>query len=434
MKRRFGNHSERGQVLPLLAFGLLAIIGSAALAVDAGYWRYEQRLQQSAADSAAIAGGIESDFSPTLAAVTTAGRSDASANGFTDGTNATTVTINYPPVTGPYAGNGRAVEAIVAKTETSFFSKIFALSPTIVSTRAVAVATNTGVDCIVALNRRLLKKVGITINGSGNGGTHNAIFAPQCAVLTDSIITLNGSSTVTSNEIGYVGGDTLNGNPSFPLAQPTSAAYVADPCSSITSCYNFTNETTQPNPYPSGAPPYDSTLISQSPQPSATSPQLINGVLTYSPGVYTQPIAPPNGSNVFFTPGVYTLDTPGVNSLSFGGTTSASGTGVVFYNLAGAFTISGTGTYSFTGPTTGQFANLSFYQPASNTNVVTWDAHANTINFAGVIYMPSASLVLNGNAPNITSLVADNITINGGGITAAPPNGGQTVGHFVLAE
>lgn len=423
------HHGERGQVLPLVAFGLLAIIGSAALAVDAGYWRYEQRLQQSAADSAAIAGGIQSDFTPYLPTIQTAGRADAAANGFTNGVNNTTVTIDRPS-TGPNAGNPRAVEAIVTKQENSFFSQLFG-QVAIVSTRAVAVPSNNGVDCIVALNRKLAKKVGITINGSGNGGSHDAITAPNCSVLTDSIITINGSSTVTAQQIGYVGGDTNNGNPSFPEAQPTAAAYVPDPCASISACYNFTNESTQPSPYPTGAPTYDSTLIATTPNPA---PLVVGTSYTYYPGVYTVPIAPPNGSTVTFTGGVYTLDVPGGTSLSFGGTTSATGTGVVFYNEAGAFTISGNGTFTFSPPSSGQFNGLVYYQPASNTSDVTWDAHANTIDFQGTIYMPGANLTLNGNAPNVTTLIVDNITINGGGITAAPPGGSTTRGHFVLAE
>ena len=426
------HHGERGQVLPLVAFGLLAIIGSAALAVDAGYWRYEQRLAQSAADSAAIAGGVQSDYTPYLPTIQTAGQADAAANGFADGVNNTTVAIHRPPTTGPNAGNQRAVEAIVTRAfPSSFFSQIFGTAAT-VSARAVAVPSDSGVDCIVALNRKMAKKVGITINGSGNGGTHDAITAPKCSVRTDSIITINGSSTVTAQQIGYVGGDTLNGNPTFPEAQPTTAAYVADPCASITGCYNFTNESTQPNPYPTGAPTYDSTLIASTPNPAPTT---IAGVYTYQPGVYTTELKPPtNVSSVNFAPGVYTLDVPGTSpSLDLSGV-NATGTGVVFYNLAGAFYIKGNGTYAFSAPTTGQFTGLVFYQPASNTNDVTWDAQANTIDFQGVIYMPGAGLILNGNAPHVTSLIADNITINGGGITATPPNGGPTIGHFVLAE
>ena len=58
-QRRSG---ERGQILPLVAVGMITLMGMVSLAVDAGYWRYQQRLEQSAADSAAIAGAIRLNY------------------------------------------------------------------------------------------------------------------------------------------------------------------------------------------------------------------------------------------------------------------------------------------------------------------------------------------------------------------------------------
>src|SRR5258707_1315434 len=47
---------QSGQALITVAFGMVVMLGAAGLAVDMGYLRYERRLQQSAADSAALAG------------------------------------------------------------------------------------------------------------------------------------------------------------------------------------------------------------------------------------------------------------------------------------------------------------------------------------------------------------------------------------------
>ena len=61
----------------------VVLMGMTALAVDVGYWRNQQRLEQTAADAAAIAGADELGY-PALADWSTAAKNDAAANGFTD--------------------------------------------------------------------------------------------------------------------------------------------------------------------------------------------------------------------------------------------------------------------------------------------------------------------------------------------------------------
>ena len=73
--------NERGQVLAFTALGLTLLMGFAGLAVDMGVLRYQRRLQQSAADAAAIAGANNLSFPASGGVV--AGAQDASArNGF----------------------------------------------------------------------------------------------------------------------------------------------------------------------------------------------------------------------------------------------------------------------------------------------------------------------------------------------------------------
>ena len=47
---------QAGQTLPLVALWLMVLMGFGGLAVDVGYWEYQQREQQSATDAAAIGG------------------------------------------------------------------------------------------------------------------------------------------------------------------------------------------------------------------------------------------------------------------------------------------------------------------------------------------------------------------------------------------
>src|SRR5690348_10810711 len=80
-------HRQRGQTLIFVAMTLVVLIGMTGLAVDVGYYRYEQRIMQSAADSAALAGTAELKYGSSSAE--NAAKADAASNGFTDGVNAT---------------------------------------------------------------------------------------------------------------------------------------------------------------------------------------------------------------------------------------------------------------------------------------------------------------------------------------------------------
>ena len=76
MKRR----NEAGQSLVFVAVGMVALLGFVGLGIDMGVLRYERRLQQSAADGAAIAGATNLAFG----GVGTGAQNAAASNGFTD--------------------------------------------------------------------------------------------------------------------------------------------------------------------------------------------------------------------------------------------------------------------------------------------------------------------------------------------------------------
>lgn len=120
--------SQRGQILVLVAAGMLVILGIAALAFDAGFMFLEKRDQQNAADAAAIAGAR---FLPDNAAAAQAEAiSIASENGFTTGGDQT-VTITFP------APERIAVD--IEDSTPSFFARIWGLLSHEVDSRAVAI-------------------------------------------------------------------------------------------------------------------------------------------------------------------------------------------------------------------------------------------------------------------------------------------------------
>ena len=109
---------QSGQALVAATFGLVALIGATGLAIDMGYLRYAKRLQQSAADSAAIAGAAELNSGLWDGAAKT----DSHLNGFTDGANNVSVTVTNPTF------NGKpAVQVEISSLQPTFFMRIFGL-------------------------------------------------------------------------------------------------------------------------------------------------------------------------------------------------------------------------------------------------------------------------------------------------------------------
>src|SRR4029077_8205959 len=74
-------NKQSGQALIGTAVAMVVLAGFAGLAIDMGTLRYQKRLQQTAADSGAIAGAQNLEFGSGV----TVGAQNASAqNGFTD--------------------------------------------------------------------------------------------------------------------------------------------------------------------------------------------------------------------------------------------------------------------------------------------------------------------------------------------------------------
>ena len=93
--RRIGSarRGEGGQALIMVLLGLAAILGFVAMTIDVGLIYEGRRQQQDAADAAAIAGA--SAFPDSVGAIARA-RDWAQRNGFVDGQNDATVTVNTP--------------------------------------------------------------------------------------------------------------------------------------------------------------------------------------------------------------------------------------------------------------------------------------------------------------------------------------------------
>lgn len=368
---------ENGQVMVFTLLCMTCLLGFVAFATDVGTLLYAKRTIQSAADSAAVAGATELKFTAidqtTVRAVAQAA---AAQNGFTNGANGATVSVNNPPSFGPHAGNSAYVEVVVQQSEPTVFMKIFKFSAMTVSARAVA-ALGVGEGCIFTLGA-----TGADINVVGNA----SISVPKCGIVDDSSsgngVNLVGNVTVTAQSIGVVGGVSKTGNVSVNPTPITGIAPDSDPLSYLQ------------------AP----TVSNCSPDPMLAG----NKTVTLSPGCYNGITASGN-VNLTLNPGTYVIN----GNLNLGGNISLTGTGVTL-DLLGSTSLPGNLSLNLTAPTSGAYSGIVIYQPASNTNTINLTGNSGS-TLKGVIYAPGAAVDLTGNSGSTiyTDFVAKSLTLTG---------------------
>jgi hypothetical protein len=412
MIRRISNRKEAGQALVLTATGLVALTAMVGLAIDAGVMRYEKRLQQIAADSAAIAGAQNLAFKSGVQA---AGYNAAAGNGFTDsGGNATSnctttaavgtvcVQVNNPPNAGPHAGNSAYVEALVARVNPTYFMKVLGINSTTFTARAVATLTNGGPDsgCLYTLGQPTDSIEGVNINGSA------ILNAPTCGIVD------NGNFNTKGNKL-IVNAATFGTAGSWAASGPGGTVTCTDqvgPCPATS--------------MPSSGDPLSKLQPPSQPAASASCPTngacdvSTNGTVTLQPGAYSS-ISVGANSTVTFAPGVYYIN--GSGGLNVNGNSTIEGNGVTFY-YTGTATVRMTGTpvVQLTAPSDGPYAGVLMYQDPNDTNVgpmpngPTMGGNSSSF-YKGALYFPSDQVTFFGNNTSfsVAVLVAQSLALSG---------------------
>jgi Flp pilus assembly protein TadG len=342
-------------MLPFIAICLFVIMGFGGLAVDVGYWEYQQRQQQNATDAAALGGAQQLGYAscPDSSAASNAAQIDAAANGFGNG-GKVTVTIQNPPSSGPYAGDDCAVYAQITTTGVpSFFTKLLGYSNGATeSTEAVAIVTGNNPGCLYLLDQSAT----LNLNGA-------VILAPKCAVYANSAVVETLASVITVKSFGYAHLLQENLLSIFLGAQPGQMLPTADPCPEITSCAYLAG-----NPPPaSGCTAFvNNSILPVTVQPGCYSDFENNlGIVTMSPGVYVFN-GPVNNTGVITGDGVTMYVTPSGGPVGFNGSVAL-----------------------LAPPTSGTYAGVLFYQVPGNTKTVAFNASV-SLSLAGLVYAPSA--------------------------------------------
>lgn len=380
---------ERGQTLVFVAIAMSVLLGFAAFATDIGIMLHAQRLAQTAADSAAIAGATSLHYGDSAAAA--AARNDAAANGFTDGKNGVTVSVSTPPssseVGNPVFAASGFIKVTVTKTVPGYFMRVFNHNSMNISASAVATNRANGDTCIYVLNQSAPDAM--ELQGSFN------VAAPNCGIIVDSssgdALNFGGSSgTLKAGAVSVVGGASGQTGDSTPT--PTlNAAPASDPLAwEPTPSYNLSNCTGTGTTY----------TLTGNVVGSAS-----NSVVCYGGNVTLK--------NAYLAPGTYVF-TGNVTLSGFiygpsDGSTSgtvnttldtANGQGVTLYIASGSISTTTNSNINLTAPVSEStvqppYNGLLIYQPLTNSNTMTFQTGNSIGTITGIIYAPGAQLFLN---------------------------------------
>jgi len=388
---------ETGSILLLGTLTVFVVTAFAGLALDAGYMYFHKRRMQTAADAGAYGAALEL-LRGNTGTTTAAARNDTALNGFTNGSNGVTVTVNSPPASGSKTGNADFVEVIITHPQDTWFMRVLNFDSITVKARAVAGLGSTGNGCVYALNQDTSNQN----NGFFANGTTNSTFT--CGVFSNANFRTVGGACVVTPSVSYTGSYTnsdTSGNcgpqnigQGVPIVDPVGDKYSIPSHSTCTATnFKVTNGTT----------------------------------VTIPPGTYCGGISI-SGSveNVVFSAGEFILVDGG---LSVSGSVNVTGSGVTFFNTYttankyGAISINGSGTVNLAAPTSGVDAALLFYQDpsvawsSSNTSTVT--GGSNSV-YNGILYFPTTDLSYAGNSSTTsggtdgyTTLIGYNVKIAG---------------------
>jgi hypothetical protein len=378
---------EAGQALiaAVAALGIV-LMGFAGLGIDMGYMRYQKRLEQTAADAAAIAGADDI----LTGGIPSAAVNASLQNGFSGDLNvdicpppapapavgSVAITVNSAtgPCSGPHVGNTAYVEVYVSKVQPVFFMRVLGVKPQTVTARAVAAKLGGGIGsgCLYALGAQGL---------DGNG----TLTASECGIVDNGTFNAGqGGLTVNAMTFGVAEGSSCHGsNPCPTLNMPASS----DPLAYLN------------NLAPPQGTPFNGTLI--------------NGPFNFPAGTYVI-----------------------TGNLAFGPNAVITGNGVTFYLTNGAtVTTTGNPTVQLTAPSFGTYQGILFYQDPSDTNTSSLGGNASSY-YNGALYFPNNQLTLSGSFS--AAIVVANTVVETGNISlqgqAGLPTGVVLIKNSVLVE
>jgi Flp pilus assembly protein TadG len=354
---------ESGSIAIITAVSLAVLLAFGGLGVDAALWMRAKYDAQGAADAAANSVAAAAAIGNPASRLTAEANAAAAANGFQNGMNGVTVTMNNPPGSGAYAGNASAYEVIVSAPQKLYLASALAgTTAPIVKARAVALLTAgtpapSFPTCVLGLSPQP-SQIDVTFNGN------TKVTATGCDVDADSpsssSINTNGGGSVHADNVRTVGG--VSGGNIFVTGKI------------------YTQQTSIPDPYAGRTIPT---------MPSFTANNNWSGTIHNPTGVMAFNGDVKLSGNTTLDPGIYMISN---GSLNMSGQNSLSGTGVTIILTSpnpssdnGTFSITGGGAINITAPSTGPTAGIALWADKNLPNNQDKFAGGTTGNLVGAV-------------------------------------------------
>ena len=247
-------NNRKGIFLVVAAVMLTALCGSLAVATDTGWLFHQRRRMQNAADAGALYGAQQirrgASTKADVESLSDHGALKGTAdNGFTSGVDGAVVTVDYPPATGNYVGNNRAVEVTVCQPQRTFFMPLLGVHSADVCAGAIAGYLGQAEGCIYALNPTEEKTMqvhsnttatvdcGVIVNSNNPGGLD--VTSDGCLTASSISVTATGTWTPNNNNFcGYGNNMSISEEPFYETPpEPDPLAHLGIPPEVSAGCY-----------------------------------------------------------------------------------------------------------------------------------------------------------------------------------------------------
>lgn len=404
MKRNLRTlRDERGQILVLSAFVIVALLAFAGLVIDVGYLYAEHRQAQNAADEAALAATYELFNGRSVADATTTALAYADENGFDNSGGSSTVTVNIPPTSGAHVGDPLYVEVIVSEQPPTFFIHVLIPGSSTVQARGVAGFPLFPVPyALVVLDPddcqsfRQQGNASLTIAGGG------VMVNSSCP--SDALSKTGAGDLIVEGSIDVYGGYDVGGSGTIS-PEPNSVSWtVSDPLASL-------------SPPSLGSPAPGSSGTAVNPDTwTVTS----GGDFTLYPGTYYGGFYSNCTCTITLQPGIYIMAGGG---FSKAGGARFVGDGVMIYvtenptdptgdGAPKPFDLTGSGAMDLSPPTSGPYEGITLWQDEAIT--ADFKMRGSNDLISGIFYAPGATLDISGDSQfGTVQLIVNSFQLSG---------------------
>ena len=397
-----------GAMLAFVGVSMVVLLGFLAMTLDVGAGARQRRIAQTAADAGAIGGAAEIyRLHPDL--VVASATAEAIRNGFDNAD----ITVNYPPASGPHAGNTSYVEVLINKTIPTIFGSIFNIGSLNIATRAVAGSGSYSLNCIFSLDPNGPSAINVS-----NGGE----LTTNCGVTINSTnpnaLDVNSSGTLETQGGGVAIAGGWTGNKTPEPAPSTGSVPVENPLKSLEMPIV-------------GACDHTGQLV-------------ITKDTTLNPGVYCGGIDFTN-KTANLNAGTYIMVGGGLRVQTSGVIIGSEVTLINTIDTTGVFAFEpfyfGTGCKTtLSAPTSGDLEGILMFQdPAAPPNVVNTFACSSDEGpeLVGTLYFPTQTIYFNGSNSGTTilgSVIAKNVDVSGKVEVVNQTSGNTALQRFTLVE